>query len=64
MDYKNLLFTVKAEIGYLTLNRPDHLNALSTELMDELRHLLDVIEADPNVKVVILTGAGRAFSAG
>jgi len=64
MDYKNLLFKVKDEIGYLTLNRPDKLNALSLELMDELRSVLDLIEADPNVKVVIVTGSGRAFSAG
>lgn len=64
MDYKNLLFKVKDEIGYLTLNRPDKLNALSRELMDELSHVLDAIEADLKVKVVILTGSGRAFSAG
>jgi enoyl-CoA hydratase len=64
MDYKNLLFTQKGGIGYLTLNRPDKLNALSQELMTELRHVLDTIEDDPDVKVVILTGAGRAFSAG
>jgi enoyl-CoA hydratase/carnithine racemase len=64
MDYQNLLFEKKAGIGYLTLNRPDKLNALSPELMAELRHVLDTIEDDPEVKVVILTGAGRAFSAG
>jgi len=64
MEYQNLLFAKKSAIGYLTLNRPDKLNALSAELMTELRHALDVIEADPEVKVVILTGAGRAFSAG
>jgi enoyl-CoA hydratase/carnithine racemase len=64
MDYKSLLFTKKGGIGYLTLNRPDKLNALSLELMTELRHVLDATEDDPDVKVVILTGAGRAFSAG
>jgi len=64
MEYKNLVFKVKGGIGYVTLNRPDKLNSLNTELMDELRHVLDMIEADPKVKVVILTGSGRAFSAG
>jgi len=64
MDYQNLLFNKKDEIGYLTLNRPDKLNSLSRELMTELSHALDMIEDDPEVKVVILTGAGRAFSAG
>jgi enoyl-CoA hydratase/carnithine racemase len=64
MDYQNLLFEKKSGIGYLTLNRPDKLNALSAELMAEFRHALDTVEDDPEVKVVILTGAGRAFSAG
>jgi enoyl-CoA hydratase len=64
MDYQNLRFEKKDRIGYLTLNRPDKLNALSAELMTELRHALDMIEDDPEIKVVILTGAGRAFSAG
>jgi enoyl-CoA hydratase len=64
MDYQNLLFEKKNGIGYLTLNRPEKLNALSAELMADLRHALDMIEADADVKVVILTGAGRAFSAG
>jgi enoyl-CoA hydratase/carnithine racemase len=64
MDYHNLLFTKNNGIGYLTLSRPDKLNALSAELMAELRHALDMIEAAADVKVVILTGAGRAFSAG
>jgi enoyl-CoA hydratase len=64
MDYQNLRFEKKDGIGYLTLNRPDKLNALSPELMAELRQALDMIEDDPEIKVVILTGAGRAFSAG
>src|SRR5437867_4522405 len=64
MEYQHLRFEKKSGIGYLTLNRPDKLNALSAELMAELRHALDLIEEDAEVKVVILTGAGRAFSAG
>ena len=64
MEYQNLRFEKKSGIGYLTLNRPDKLNALSAELMAELRHALDLIEEEAEVKVVILTGAGRAFSAG
>lgn len=64
MNYHNLLFEKKNGIGYLTLNRPDKLNALSQELMAELRTAFDEIENDSEVLVVILTGAGRAFSAG
>lgn len=63
-DYQTLLFEKRDSIGYLTLNRPSKLNALSPELMAELGQALDTIEDDPEVKVVILTGAGRAFSAG
>jgi enoyl-CoA hydratase len=49
----------------VTLNRPDKLNALSYELIDELMACLDDIEADDALRTVILTGAGpRAFSAG
>lgn len=59
MEYQNLLFEKKDGIGYLTPNRPDKLNALSRELMAELRLALDMIEDDPEVKVIILTGAGQ-----
>jgi enoyl-CoA hydratase/carnithine racemase len=64
MNYQNLLFEKRDGIGYLTLNRPEKLNSLSLELMAELRQAFDMIEDDPEIKVVILTGAGRAFSAG
>ncbi|HYM49339.1 MAG TPA: enoyl-CoA hydratase/isomerase family protein [Candidatus Limnocylindrales bacterium] len=50
--------------AWLTLNRPDKLNALSTALVAELRRRLRELAADETVKVVVLTGAGRAFSAG
>ena len=62
--YDNLIFEKKDAIGYLTLNRPGKLNSLSRELMTDLGATLDAIEADDDVRVVILTGAGRAFSAG
>ena len=48
----------------LTLNRPDKLNALSNELRRELVAAVAALEADPAVRVLILTGAGRAFTAG
>ena len=49
---------------WITLNRPDKLNALSGELVDGLRASFRRAAADEEVKVVVLTGAGRAFSAG
>jgi enoyl-CoA hydratase/carnithine racemase len=48
----------------ITLNRPDKLNALNVELHDELQAVLVGLETDHSVRVVVLTGAGRAFSAG
>jgi enoyl-CoA hydratase len=50
--------------AWLTLNRPDKLNALSYELVRELREAIRRMADDDEVKVVVLTGAGRAFSAG
>lgn len=48
----------------LTLNRPDAMNALSVGLMEELTQQIDAAAADPSVRVLLLTGAGRAFCAG
>jgi enoyl-CoA hydratase len=51
-------------VAVLTLNRPEKLNALSNELLGELMETLDRIELDRAVRSVVITGAGRAFSAG
>jgi enoyl-CoA hydratase len=48
----------------IRLNRPKHLNRLQSEDLGELMKLFDRIEADPAVRVLVLTGTGRAFSAG
>ena len=48
----------------LTLNRPDKLNAIDAAMLDALDAALGAIERDPEVRAVVLTGAGRAFSAG
>ena len=64
MDFQCLIYERKEAICYLTLNRPEKLNALNARMMAELREALEIIELDPEIRVVILTGAGRAFSAG
>ena len=64
MSFENIIYERKDSISYLTLNRPEKLNALNAALVAEFREALEVIEADPEVRAVILTGAGRAFSAG
>ena len=51
-------------VALLTLNRPQAMNALSRELLDELARAIDELAADASARVLILTGAGRAFCAG
>jgi enoyl-CoA hydratase len=65
MEYENLVFErVDEDIVRITLNRPAALNALNTAMSADLRRALEEVEGDDTVAVVILTGAGRAFSAG
>ena len=64
MAYQTILFEKRDGIGYITLNRPEKLNAISRDMLADLRHVLTAIEKDQEIRVVILTGAGRAFSAG
>jgi enoyl-CoA hydratase len=59
-----LLVERTGEIATVTLNRPHAMNALSRELRGEIARAVDELEADPEVRVMILTGAGRAFCAG
>jgi enoyl-CoA hydratase len=63
--YKTLIYEKKDNIGVLTVNRPDRLNALSNELTEELDKLLDEVEKDDDLRVLLITGAGeKAFVAG
>ena len=59
-----LLETIEDGVATLTFNRPERLNALSTPIMEGLLQGLPRLAGDPAVKVVVLTGAGRAFCAG
>lgn len=59
-----ILFETRGPVALLTLNRSEKLNALNYALIDRLMAHLDAIEADPRLRAVILTGKGRAFSAG
>lgn len=63
--YTTLLYEKKDTVGILTINRPEKLNALSNQLMSELKNVLTDIESDENLRVLIITGAGdKAFVAG
>ncbi len=59
-----VLYETRPPAAFITLNRPDKLNALSAGLLDELEAVLRRAVAEDEVKVVVLRGAGRAFSAG
>jgi len=62
--YENIKYEVKGNIGYITINRPKALNALNMDVLNELTEALAEIEADDNIKAVIVTGDGKAFVAG
>lgn len=64
VEYKHILTDKQKSIGIITLNRPDRLNAISLAMKKELLDALSDMEADDDIRVVILTGAGRAFSSG
>ena len=64
MDYRNILYSTEGGIARLTLSRPDKLNSFTGEMHAELRDALDRIQADGSVRVLVLSGAGRAFCAG
>lgn len=64
MKYDNILLERRNSIAKITLNRPEKLNALSQAMLADLRSALDEIESDHDIRVVLLTGAGRAFSSG
>ena len=65
MELKKLIYTVDADgIAVITMNYMKNLNAIDEQMADELMYVVDAAEKDPNVKVVVLKGTDRAFSAG
>ncbi|MDJ0590393.1 MAG: enoyl-CoA hydratase-related protein [Pleurocapsa sp. MO_226.B13] len=60
-----VLFHIEDSIGWITLNRPEVLNALSLEVLEKLSSIMDEVKINQDVKAVVITGAGeKAFSAG
>jgi enoyl-CoA hydratase/carnithine racemase len=64
MQYETILYDVRHGVLTITLNRPERLNAFTGTMSQELVAAFDAADADDNVRVVIVTGAGRAFCAG
>ena len=64
MSYETLDFAVAAGVATVTLNRPENMNAMSPQLGAELHEAALAIDADPKIRAVVLTGAGKVFCAG
>ncbi|WXL26845.1 enoyl-CoA hydratase-related protein [Ectopseudomonas mendocina] len=64
MTYQTLLVEQVAAVGLVTLNRPSALNAINSELIDELNTVLDGFERDASIGCVVITGSTKAFAAG
>ncbi|RLT33505.1 MAG: enoyl-CoA hydratase [Chloroflexi bacterium] len=64
VDYEAILYDVSERVATITLNRPERMNAFSGPLLEEWEHALRRSAEDDGVRAVIVTGAGRAFSAG
>ena len=64
MEYTQIAYDVSDQIATITLDRPDKLNAFTGKMMYEIIDAFDRVDADDDVRVVIVTGAGRGFCAG
>lgn len=65
MNYEEIIYTIEnRHIAIITLNRPDLMNALSHKTHTELGHALNESDKDPEIRVIVLTGAGRGFCSG
>ncbi len=61
---KTIIVRIEPPVAWIVLNRPEKLNAITLEMLKEISETLDELEEDERIRVVVLTGAGRAFSAG
>ena len=64
MEYTHIIVEKKDGIGKIIINRPDALNSLHPDTHAQMQHALRALDTDPEVRVIILTGTGRAFSSG
>ena len=64
MTYETVILTTEGNVGILTFNRPKAMNALNTQIFMDISAAFDEIEADSNIRCVVMKGEGRAFCAG
>lgn len=64
MSYENIIVETRGKVGLVTLNRPEVLNALNKDLIDELSEALSTFDKDKDIGCIVLTGSEKAFAAG
>ena len=64
MEYQDIIYTVEDHIATITLNRPEGLNALTETMIKEWVDAIETARSDPEVRVLVVTGAGRGFCSG
>lgn len=64
MQYETISFEIRGAGAWITLNRPKDMNAISLEMLDELEAALSECQSNTDIRVVVLTGSGKAFCAG
>lgn len=64
MEWENLLYEVRDQVAHITMNRPESINLLSMDMIQDIDEAMKEAERDPEVRVIIFSGVGRGFSAG
>jgi len=63
-DYREIRYEVEDQIATLTFNRPEHRNPISVDMLGEVASAVRAAQQDDGVRVLVITGAGRAFCSG
>lgn len=64
MEYKEIMYSVEGQVAVITLNRPEAMNALTHLIHVELHQAINEANKDDNIRVIVITGAGRGFCSG
>ncbi|MEX5502210.1 enoyl-CoA hydratase [Pseudomonas putida] len=64
MHFETILLEIHERVGLITLNRPKALNAINSQVIDEVNQALDLLESDPQIGCMVITGSHKAFAAG